>query len=166
VRSLTPWLAIASVILVLDQTTKLAVQAALTPDERMPVAPFFDLILVYNTGAAAPLAWLFSFLPGASGWQRGFFIAVAIGAIVLIVHLLQRHAADRLFCAALALILGGAIGNLWDRIALGHVVDFVLLHAAGYHFPAFNVADAAITGGAVLLIWEVLRRDRRSAGSA
>jgi signal peptidase II len=166
VRSLAPWLVIASVILVLDQTTKLAVQTALTPDERVPVAPFFDLILVYNTGAAAPLAWLFSFLPGASGWQRGFFIAVAIGAIALIVHLLRRHAADRLFCAALALILGGAIGNLWDRIALGHVVDFVLLHAGGYHFPAFNVADSAITAGAALLIWEVLRGDKRSAGSA
>jgi signal peptidase II len=166
VRRLTPWLVIASVILVLDQTTKLIVQASLAPDERVPVAPFFDLILVYNTGAAAPLAWLFGYLPGAAGWQRGFFIIVALGAILLIVHLLRQHAADRMFCAALALILGGAIGNLWDRIALGHVVDFVLLHAAGRYFPAFNIADSAITVGAAVLIWEALRGGRRRAGSA
>jgi signal peptidase II len=166
VRRLTPWLVIASVILVLDQTTKLIVQASLAPDERVPVAPFFDLILVYNTGAAAPLAWLFGYLPGAAAWQRGFFIVVALGAILLIVHLLRRHAADRMFCAALALILGGAIGNLWDRIALGHVVDFVLLHAAGRYFPAFNIADSAITVGAAVLIWEALRGGRRRAGSA
>jgi signal peptidase II len=112
---------------------------------------------VFNKGAA------FSFLAGASGWQRGFFIGVAIVASALIVHLLRRHADDRLFCAGLALILGGALGNLWDRIALGHVVDFVLLHAYGYHWPAFNVADSAITVGAAALIWDGVfgRREKR-----
>jgi signal peptidase II len=145
-RRLAPWLAAAAVIVAADQATKALVQGALAPGERIPVVPFADLVLVFNTGAA------FSFLAGAGGWQRGFFIAVAFGAIALIAWLLARHGGERLFCAGLALILGGAVGNLWDRIALGHVVDFVLLHAGGWHFPAFNVADSAITVGAGLLI--------------
>jgi signal peptidase II len=148
VRELAPWLAVAAVIAVLDQTTKAVVHASLQPGARIDVLPFVDLVVVFNTGAA------FSFLAGAGGWQRGFFIAVAVAAAALIVYLLRRHSADRLFCAGLALILGGALGNLWDRIALGHVVDFVLLHAYGYHWPAFNVADSAITVGAALLIWD------------
>jgi len=150
VRKLVPWFAIAAAVLVLDLATKAIVQSALAPGERLPVVPFVDLVLVFNTGAA------FSFLADASGWQRAFFIAVALGASLLIVHLLRRHAEERLFCAGLALILGGALGNLWDRIVLGHVVDFVLLHAYGYHFPAFNVADSAITVGAAVLIWDGL----------
>ncbi len=149
-RKLVPWFAIAAAVLVLDLATKAIVQSALAPGERLPVVPFVDLVLVFNTGAA------FSFLADASGWQRAFFIAVALGASLLIVHLLRRHAEERLFCAGLALILGGALGNLWDRIVLGHVVDFVLLHAYGYHFPAFNVADSAITVGAAVLIWDGL----------
>ena len=149
-RRLIPWLAIAAAVIVLDQATKTVVQALLAPGQRIPVVPFADLVLVFNTGAA------FSFLADASGWQRGFFIAVALAAVALIVHLLRRHPDERLFCAGLALVLGGAIGNLWDRIVLGHVVDFVLLHAGGYHFPAFNVADSAITVGAGLLIWDGL----------
>jgi signal peptidase II len=158
IRRLAPWLLIAAVIAVLDQTTKAVVQANLQPGARIVVLPFADLVLVFNTGAA------FSFLAGAGGWQRAFFIAVALGAAVLIVHLLRRHPEDRLFCAGLALILGGALGNLWDRIALGHVVDFVLLHAYGYHWPAFNVADSAITVGAGLLIWDGVfaKREGRS----
>jgi signal peptidase II len=157
VRKLLPWLALAAAVAVLDQATKAIVQAALAPGERVPVIPFLDLVLVFNTGAA------FSFLADASGWQRGFFVAVAVGASVLIVHLLRRHPDERLFCAGLGLILGGAIGNLWDRVVLGHVVDFVLLHAGGYHFPAFNVADSAITVGAALLIWDGLFGARRRA---
>jgi signal peptidase II len=149
-RRLAPWLAAAGVIVAADQATKALVQAALAPGERIPVIPFADLVLVFNTGAA------FSFLAGAGGWQRGFFIAVAVAAVALIVWLLARHAGERLFSAGLALILGGAIGNLWDRIQLGHVVDFVLLHAGGWHFPAFNVADSAITVGAGLLILDGL----------
>ena len=157
-RQLAPWLGIAAVIVAADLATKALVQASLAPGERIPVVPFADLVLVFNTGAA------FSFLAGAGGWQRGFFIAVAIAAVVLIVWLLGRHGGERLFCAGLALILGGAIGNLWDRIRLGHVVDFVLLHAGGWHFPAFNVADSAITIGAALLILDSLRGKR--AGGA
>ena len=137
-----------------DQATKALVQASLAPGERIQVIPFADLVLVFNAGAA------FSFLAGAGGWQRGFFIVIAFAAIALIGWLLVRHAGERLFCAGLALILGGAIGNLWDRIVLGHVVDFVLLHAGGWHFPAFNVADSAITVGAALLILDGLRGKR------
>ena len=149
-RAVAPWLAVAAVIVAADQATKALVQASLAPGERIPVIPFADLVLVFNTGAA------FSFLAGAGGWQRGFFIVIAFDAIALIGWLLVRHAGERLFCVGLGLILGGAIGNLWDRIVLGHVVDFVLLHAGGWHFPAFNVADSAITVGAALLILDGL----------
>jgi signal peptidase II len=157
-RQLAPWLLVALVVAVLDQTTKAVVQAQLEPGARVYVAPFLDLVLVFNTGAA------FSFLAGAGGWQRGLFIAIAVGAAALIVHLLRRHPDDWLFCAGLALILGGALGNLWDRVALGHVVDFVLAHAYGYHWPAFNVADSAITVGAGLLIWDGLFAKRTEGG--
>jgi signal peptidase II len=157
IRQLAPWLLVAIAVAVLDQTTKALIQAALQPGARIDVAPFLDLVLVFNTGAA------FSFLAGAGGWQRGLFIAIALAAAALIVHLLRRHPGDRLFCAGLALILGGAAGNLWDRLTLGRVVDFVLLHAHGYHWPAFNVADSAITVGAGLLIWEGLL-SRRHGG--
>ncbi len=158
-RALAPWLLVAAVVAVLDQTAKLVVQALLRPGDALSVLPFLDLVLVFNTGAA------FSFLAGASGWQREFLAAVAVAASVLIVYLLRRHADDRVFCAGLALILGGAIGNLWDRVTLGHVVDFVLLHAYGYHWPAFNVADSAITLGAGTLIWDGVFPKRRDAGS-
>jgi signal peptidase II len=158
VRALAPWLLVAAVVAVLDQTTKLLVQAHIRPGEVVYLLPFLDLVLVFNRGAA------FSFLAGASGWQREFFIAVAIGASALIVYLLRRHADERLFCAGLALILGGALGNLWDRVALGHVVDFVLLHAYGWHWPAFNVADSAITVGAGTLIWDGVFTKRGKGG--
>ncbi len=158
-RKLAPWLAIAALVAAADQATKALVQASLAPGQRIPVLPFADLVLVFNTGAA------FSFLAGAGGWQRGFFIGIAVAAIAMIVWLLARHSGEHLFCAGLALILGGAIGNLWDRIELGHVVDFVLLHAGGWHFPAFNVADSAITIGAGLLIWDALRGRREEQGA-
>lgn len=158
-RPLAPWLLVAAVVAVLDQTTKAVVQGALAPGARIPVAPFLDLVLVFNTGAA------FSLLAGAGGWQRALFIAIALAAAALILHLLRRHPGERLFCAGLALILGGALGNLWDRIVLGHVVDFVLLHAYGWHWPAFNVADSAITAGAAALIWDGVF-GQRAAGAA
>ena len=144
-RKLGPWLAVAAVVVAADQATKALVQASLAPGERIPVIPFADLVLVFNTGAA------FSFLAGAGGWQRVFFIVIAVGAIALIGWLLARHAGERLFCAGLALILGGAIGNLWDRIALGHVVDFVLLHAGRLAFPGVQrrrLRDHRRRGGA------------------
>jgi signal peptidase II len=155
-RLMLPWLIVAAAVIAADQATKAAIQASLAVGQRVFVLPFFDLVLAFNTGAA------FSFLADASGWQRGFFIAVALGATVLILYLLHRHTADRLFCAGLALILGGAIGNLWDRIVLGHVVDFLLFHAYGWHFPAFNVADSCITIGAGLLILDGFRSSKRT----
>ena len=151
-----PWLVLAASVAFADQGTKLWIEALLNPGDRMTVLPFFDLVLVFNRGAA------FSFLADAAGWQRPFFIVVAIVASVGIVYLLRKHQNEHLFCFGLALILGGAIGNLWDRVALGHVVDFLLLHAYGYHWPAFNIADSAITAGAALLIYDSFRGMRRN----
>lgn len=154
-RSL-PWLVLAAAIAFIDQGSKLWIEAQLEPGERVTVTPFFDLVLVFNRGAA------FSFLADAGGWQRAFFIGVAVVASVVIVRLLHKHQGEKLFCLGLALILGGALGNLWDRVVLGHVVDFLLLHAYGYHWPAFNIADSAITGGAGLLIYDSFRGMRRN----
>lgn len=148
------WLVLSLGVLVLDQLTKWLVQQTLVFGQSVPVLPFFNLVLVYNPGAA------FSFLSTASGWQRELFIAIGIAASGLIVYLLRRHAGDPYFCFALALILGGAIGNVVDRFVLGAVVDFLDLHVAGYHWPAFNLADSAITAGAALLIWDSFRRPR------
>jgi signal peptidase II len=150
------WLGIAALVVALDQATKFAVERVFSYGERLAVVPgLFDLTLVYNRGAA------FSFLANAAGWQRWFFIALGAAAAAFIVWLLARHGSQRLFAFALALILGGAIGNVIDRIARGHVVDFVLLHWQRFHWPAFNVADSAITLGAVLLVVDELRRVRR-----
>ncbi|HLT26912.1 MAG TPA: signal peptidase II [Zeimonas sp.] len=151
------WLWIAAAVIALDQATKYAIEHAFARGERVAVVPgFFDLTLVYNRGAA------FSFLAQADGWQRWFFIGVGATATVFIVWLLTRHASQRLFAFSLALILGGAIGNVVDRVFRGHVVDFVLLYWQRFHWPAFNVADSAITVGAVLLVVDELRRVRRS----
>jgi signal peptidase II len=145
------WLALACVILLLDQVTKYVVTAALRLGERIEVTPFFNLVLVYNPGAA------FSFLSDASGWQRWFFVALALAASVWIVYLLHRHPAQKLFCLALSLVLAGAVGNVIDRLLFGAVIDFLDFHAFGWHWPAFNVADSAITCGACLLVWDGLR---------
>ncbi|MEO7726355.1 MAG: signal peptidase II [Burkholderiales bacterium] len=145
------WLAIAAAVIGLDQLTKFAVTRTLEYGSGIEIAPFFNLVLVHNKGAA------FSFLSSAAGWQRGFFIAIALAAIVWVVYLLRKHPGQTLFCFALALILGGAIGNVIDRIWLGAVIDFLDFHAAGHHWPAFNVADSAITCGAGILIVDSLR---------
>lgn len=145
-------LVVALVVLVLDLVSKRWVEAELFNGEQIPLTNFFNLVLAYNAGAA------FSFLSDASGWQRWFFSLIAAGASILIVYLLRKHAADRLFCIALSLILGGALGNLWDRITMGHVVDFLDFHAGGYHWPAFNVADSAIFLGAMLMVIDSFRR--------
>jgi signal peptidase II len=108
-------------------------------------------VLVYNKGAA------FSFLADAGGWQRWFFTAITVVISVAIVVMLRRHRGSRLMALALALVLGGALGNLYDRVTLGQVVDFVQLHARGYAWPAFNVADSAISIGVALLVWDSLR---------
>ena len=141
-------LAIALVILVLDLLTKRWVESSLFYGQQIPLTSFFNLILTYNAGAA------FSFLSEASGWQRWFLSGIAASASIFIVYLLHRYAAQKLFCLSLSLILGGALGNLWDRITLGHVVDFLDFYIGSYHWPAFNVADAAIVVGAALLIIE------------
>ncbi len=150
------WLWIAAAVVALDQATKYAIERLFTYGERLAIVPgFLDLTLVYNRGAA------FSFLAQAGGWQRWFFIGIGAAATIFIVWLLTKHGSQRLFAFSLALILGGALGNVVDRIVRGHVVDFVLLHWQRFHWPAFNVADSAITVGAVLLIVDELRRVRR-----
>lgn len=149
------WLGIAAVIVLLDQVTKIAVARAFTYGESLPLTPFFNLVLAYNKGAA------FSFLANESGWQRHFFTIVGIGAALFIVYLLVRHTGQRMYSWALTLILGGAIGNVIDRILYGHVIDFLDLHVGGWHWPAFNVADSAICVGAVLFVLDELRRARK-----
>ena len=144
-------LALALAIVVLDQWSKRAISAAFQYGQTVPVTSFFNLVLVHNKGAA------FSFLADAGGWQRWFFTAVTLVISAVLVWMLRRQHANRLLAVALALVLGGAIGNLWDRVTLGHVVDFVQLHAAGYSWPAFNVADSAISVGVGLLLWDSVR---------
>jgi signal peptidase II len=155
-RRIAPWLAFAALLALADQASKSAISASLRMGEVRGITPFFNLVLAHNRGAA------FSFLSDAGGWQRTLFIGIAVLATAVIVVMLVRHSGERLFSAGLALILGGALGNLWDRIALGYVVDFLDFHAFGWHFWAFNLADSAITVGAGLLILDGLR----SAGPA
>ncbi|HET9046381.1 MAG TPA: signal peptidase II [Casimicrobiaceae bacterium] len=145
------WLWVSGAVIVLDQVTKAAIVAVFRPGEEMPLTPFFSLILAFNTGAA------FSFLAGEAGWQRWLFTAIAIGACALMLWLLKRGG-SRLYCVGLALIVGGALGNLYDRLVLGHVVDFLLFHWRGWSYPAFNVADSAITCGAAALIIDSFRQ--------
>ena len=148
---MTKWLALAALIVVADQVTKYAIVQYLAAHKTVTLTPFMNLVLVYNPGAA------FSFLSDAAGWQRGFFIAIALIASAWIVFLLRKHPRERRFALALSLVLAGALGNVIDRIFIGAVIDFVDVHAFGYHWPAFNVADSAITCGAALLIWDALR---------
>jgi len=150
------WLVLAAVVIVADQATKSLVVASLSGGENIPITGFMSLVLAYNSGAA------FSFLAGEPGWQRWFFATIAVLASAFLVYLLKRGG-GRLLCAGLALILGGALGNLWDRIVIGKVVDFLLLHYGGWSWPAFNVADSAITVGAALLIIDSFRQRRNDA---
>ena len=144
----TRWFLLAAAVVVLDYATKVAVLGTFAPGEGRAITPFFNLVLVFNKGAA------FSFLATAQGWQTFFFAAIAVVASIVISFLIIKNEGKALFRAGLALILGGAIGNLYDRIVYGHVVDFLDFHAMGWHFPAFNVADSAITVGAGILILE------------
>jgi signal peptidase II len=147
------WLWVSVAVIVADYATKAAMVAAFQPGEERPFTQFFSLILTYNTGAA------FSFGAGAGGWQRWVFAAVAVAASVFIVWLLRRGG-TAIYCLGLALILGGALGNLWDRLTIGRVVDFLLFHYQGWAWPAFNVADSAISVGAALLILDSFRQRR------
>jgi len=153
---LVHWLAIALVLVLTDQFTKILVLGSFALGEGKVMTGFFNLVRVHNAGAA------FSFLAGASGWQRWFFTALGLVAAVVIVWMLKNHPGQRLFCFALACILGGAVGNVIDRVLYGYVVDFLDFHWAGMHFPAFNVADSAITVGAACLILDELLRVRRA----
>jgi len=147
---------LAALVVAIDRLSKLAIVGAMRFGEAREITSFFNLVLIYNRGAA------FSFLSDASGWQRAFFIAIAVIASAIIVALLWRHRRQNLFCLGLALILGGALGNVWDRIQLGYVLDFLDFHALGYHWPAFNAADSSITCGAALLILESFRPTGKS----
>lgn len=150
--SMAPWLGIAAIIVLFDQLSKIVILRTFAEFEFKTITSFFNLGLVYNKGAS------FGFLGDAGGWQRYLFTGIAIGAVLFILYLLRQHATQRLFCWALSLILGGAIGNVIDRIVYGKVVDFLDFHAAGVHFPTFNIADIAISIGAVLFIYDELRR--------
>jgi signal peptidase II len=142
------WLWLSAAVILLDQASKLWIDSSFEPYQRVPlIAGFFDLTLAYNTGAA------FSFLAGAGGWQRWFFTLLSsLIAVLLVVWLKRLPAGDRLNAAALALIIGGAVGNLIDRLAHGHVIDFLLLYYRHWYWPAFNVADSAISVGVVLML--------------
>ena len=151
--SLAPWLGIAAIVILFDQLSKIAITKMFVLGQEKAITGFFNLVLAYNRGAA------FSFLSNESGWQRYFFTAVGVIAVGFIIYMLRKHAGQRLFCWALALIMGGAIGNVIDRLLYGHVIDFLDFHLASFgHFPAFNIADSAITIGAILFIYDELRR--------
>ena len=142
-----PWLILAVVVGVLDQITKQMVMANLQLGQMIPVTSFFDLVLVFNTGAA------FSFLAEHGGWQRWFFTVLALGISAWLLALMHHHRHEKLLPAAFALIIGGALGNVYDRIVHGAVVDFLHFHYAGWSWPAFNLADSAITVGVVMMLW-------------
>ena len=155
------WFALAVLVVLADQATKALVMARFATGERLELTPFFNMVLVFNKGAA------FSFLSEAAGWQKPLLVAFAVVAAAIVSVLIVRRPSERLLCTGLALILGGALGNVIDRLRFGQVVDFLDLHAAGYHWPAFNVADSAITIGALLLILEgFVHREGRARSSA
>ena len=151
-----PWLAIAALIIIADQFTKTLIIGNFQHGEGITVTSFFNLVRVHNEGAA------FSFLASESGWQRWFFTALGLAAAVFIVWMLRTHGGQRLFGFALALVLGGAVGNVIDRLLHGYVVDFIQVHYGGWYFPSFNVADGAISVGAACLIIDEILRVRRS----
>ena len=145
-RNIGSWLTLAGVIILLDQISKWIVLGALQPGDSRYVAPFFNWVLTFNSGAA------FSFLSDAGGWQRWFFTVLALGVSIWIVSLLRRHTSEFRLSLALTLVLGGALGNVIDRIRFGAVVDFIQWHVAGYYWPAFNVADSFISIGVTILV--------------
>jgi len=159
-----PWLGLAAIIILLDQITKVVEIGAFQHGDSRYVTGFFNLVRVHNEGAA------FSFLAQAGGWQRWFFVGLGVVAVGFMTYMLKQHGGQRMFSLALALIMGGAIGNVVDRLIHGYVVDFLDFHWRflepvfhGGHFPAFNIADCAISVGAVLLILDEIRRVRRGS---
>ena len=153
------WLWLSALVIVLDQVTKWLAVGLLDPYQPVPVVPFFNLTLMFNTGAA------FSFLAGAGGWQRWFFAGFAIlMSAVLVAWLLRLAPGERLMAVALSLVLGGAVGNLIDRLDTGRVVDFLDVYVGDWHWPAFNVADSAITLGVILLLFSSFRGEQGEQG--
>ncbi|MFC7092377.1 signal peptidase II [Jeongeupia naejangsanensis] len=147
------WIALAVVVIALDQVTKHVIEAAFAYGDVRPVIPgFFNLTLAYNPGAA------FSFLADAGGWQRHFFTVLALGVSVFIVLTLRKHHAESLFSLSLSLIMGGALGNVIDRVLFGHVIDFIQVYYRNWYYPAFNLADSAICVGAALMVWDSFRK--------
>ena len=146
------WLSISAIVVALDLYTKHLIQKAFEYGEHLTITSFFDLVRYHNEGAA------FSFLADAGGWQKWFFSGISIVAILVITYLLKKHQTQKLFCLGLALVLGGAIGNLYDRLTLGYVVDFLHFHYQTFAWPAFNVADSAICIGVVLLLIDSFKK--------
>lgn len=157
---LMKWLGASALVIVLDQVVKLFISSHFYYGENYPVSSFFNLVLWHNTGAS------FSMLSDAGGWQRWLFSAIAAIAAVWIIWLLRKHQHQKLFCIALVFILGGALGNLVDRLLYGYVVDFLDFHWHESHFAAFNVADSAINIGAALLLWDSFRKKPEHKGDA
>jgi signal peptidase II len=153
---LLKWLGIALLILVLDQISKVAILLYYQLGESTYLTEWLNLVRVHNRGAA------FSFLAGAGGWQRWFFVGIGAAATVFMIYLMRSHAGQKLFCLALACVMGGAVGNVLDRLVHGYVVDMVDFHIGRWHFPAFNLADSAITLGVILLLLDELLRVRRA----
>ena len=151
-----PWLGLALLILIADQFTKVLILGSYRLGDATYITSFFNIVRVHNAGAA------FSFLANAGGWQRWLFTGIGIAAAIFIIWMLKSHPGQKLFSFALACILGGAIGNVIDRTLYGYVVDFLDFHYAGWHFPAFNIADSTISIGAVCLILDEILRVRRS----
>ena len=151
-----PWLGLALIIVVLDQFTKVLILGFYQLGDSTPVLSFFNVVRAHNTGAA------FSLLAAASGWQRWFFTGLGVVAALFIIWLLRSHSGQKLFSFSLACILGGAVGNVIDRLIHGYVIDFLDFHLRGFHFAAFNVADSAITIGAACLLLDEFLRVRRA----
>ncbi|PPD56513.1 MAG: signal peptidase II [Methylotenera sp.] len=146
------WLSISAVVVALDLYTKHLIQRAFEYGEHLTITSFFDLVRYHNEGAA------FSFLADAGGWQKWFFSGISFIAVLVITYLIKKHQQQKLFCLGLALVLGGAIGNLYDRLTLGYVVDFLSFHVNGLFWPAFNVADSAICVGVALLLMDSFKK--------
>jgi signal peptidase II len=148
------WLSISAVVIALDLYTKHLIQQAFAYGEHLKITTFFDLVRYHNTGAA------FSFLADAGGWQKWFFTAISVVASVVIVYLIHQNPKNRFYCFGLALVLGGALGNLYDRLTLGYVVDFLLVYYQDWYWPAFNVADSAICVGVGFLLLDAIKNEK------
>lgn len=146
------WYGISAVVIALDLYTKHLIEAAFAYGDMLTINSFFDLVRYHNQGAA------FSFLADAGGWQKWFFSGISVVAAIVITYLIQKHRTEKLFCVGLALVLGGAIGNLYDRVTLGYVVDFLNFHYQDLYWPAFNVADSAICIGVGLLLLDSFKK--------